>query len=163
MARELAFDEFAHIHHHERSHPSHTLATAEVIFLARSGESVQRQTLTHCYQITNHPRDIYADDVWIDLVPAAKLVDFFEASLATAVADRPAVPAAWTRETGTNDPEITVVNAAFALALLERHGLTGEGPSDLRPGPRRSGRCAPPQSRLVPPAISGTRQRTDRE
>mgnify|MGYP000459968218 CR=1 FL=1 len=123
MARELALHEFAHMHHVERGHPSHTLSTEEAIFLALSGRSVERRTLSQCYQIVNHARDIYADDVWIDVAPAGKLVDFLEASLAAAVADRPDGPAAWERLTGDSDPDITAVNAAFALALVERHDL----------------------------------------
>ena len=34
MARELALHEFAHMHHYERDHPSHTQSTEEAIFLA---------------------------------------------------------------------------------------------------------------------------------
>ncbi|MFW5950184.1 MAG: DUF5781 family protein [archaeon] len=125
MARELALHEFAHMHHAEARHPSHTLSTEEIIYLALAGESVERRTVAHCYQIANHARDVYADDVWIDVAPAGKLVDFFEASLAAAVADRPTAPDAWQRLTGDADPDITAVNAAFALALVERHDLVG--------------------------------------
>jgi hypothetical protein len=125
MARELALHEYAHMHHHERGHPSHTQSTEEAIFLALAGRSVERRKLTHCYQIANHMKDIYADDVWLDVAPADKLVAFLEASLAAAVADRPRDPAAWQRLTPAADPEITAVNAAFALALVERHGLVG--------------------------------------
>jgi len=125
MARELALHEFAHMHHHERGHPSHTQSTKEAIFLALAGRSVERRKLTHCYQIANHMKDIYADDLWLDVAPADKLVAFLEASLAAAVADRPADPPAWQRLTPAADPEITAVNAAFALGLLERHGLVG--------------------------------------
>jgi hypothetical protein len=71
-------------------------------------------------------KDIYADDLWLDVAPADKLVAFLESSLAAAVADRPADPVAWVRRTPAADPEITVVNAAFALALVERHGLVDE-------------------------------------
>jgi hypothetical protein len=137
MARELALHEYAHMHHDERGHPSHTQPTEEAIFLALAGRSVERRKLTHCYQIANHMKDIYADDLWLDIAPADKLVDFLEASLAAAVADRPRDPPAWgrgvaaqsrepqasSRATGDADPEITAVNAAFALALVERHGL----------------------------------------
>jgi hypothetical protein len=125
MARELALHEFAHMHHHERSHPSHTQSTEEAIYLALAGHSVERRKLTHCYQIANHMKDIYADDITLSVAPADKLVAFFESSLAAAVADRPADPAAWTRRTPASDPEITAVNAAFALALVERHDLVG--------------------------------------
>ncbi|WP_340100168.1 DUF5781 family protein [Salinibaculum salinum] len=127
MARELALHEFAHMHHHEREHPSHTQSTREAILLALAGRSVEQRKLTHCYQIANHMKDIYADDVWLELAPADKLVDFLEASLAAAVADRPAGPSTWQRMTPAADPDITAVNAAFALALVERHSLVDDG------------------------------------
>ncbi len=123
MARELALHEFSHMHHHERGHPSHTQSTEEAIFLALAGHSVERRKLSHIYQIANHAKDIYADDLWLTLSPADKLVAFLESSLAAAVADRPTDPPAWERLTPAADPEITVVNAAFALGLVERHGL----------------------------------------
>ena len=123
MARELALHEYAHMHHHERSHPSHTQSTKEAIFLALAGRTVEQRKLTHCYQIANHMKDIYADDVWLGVAPADKLVAFLEASLAAAVADRPHDPPAWERLTTAADPEITAVNAAFALGLVERHDL----------------------------------------
>ena len=123
MARELVLHEFAHMHHHERGHPSHTQSTKEAIYLALAGHSVERRKLTHCYQIANHMKDIYADDIWMAMVPGDKLVDFLEASLAAAVADRPDGGSGWTRLTAAADPEITAVNAAFALALVERHDL----------------------------------------
>jgi len=123
MARELALHEYAHMHHHEREHPSHTQDTQEAIFLALAGHSVERRKLTHVHQIANHMKDIYADDVWLTVAPADKLVAFLEASLAAAVADRPHDPARWHRLTPAADPEITVVNAAFALGLVERHDL----------------------------------------
>jgi hypothetical protein len=125
MARELALHEFAHMHHHERDHPSHTQSTEEAIFLALAGRSVERRKVTHCYQIANHMKDIYADDLWLEIAPADKLVAFLESSLAAAVADRPQDPRAWERLTPAADPEITAVNAAFALALVERHALAG--------------------------------------
>jgi hypothetical protein len=141
MARELALHEYAHMYHHERDHPSHTQSMKEAIFLALTGRSVERRKLTHCYQIANHMKDIYADDVWLEVAPADKLVAFLESSLAAAVADRPREPAAWhsvatapardesadatARQTPAADPEITAVNGAFALALVERHGLVG--------------------------------------
>jgi len=123
MAREFALHEFAHMHHVEKGHPSHTLSNEEVLFLALAGRSVERRTLTQCRQIANHARDIYADDIWLDVAPASKLVDFLEATLAAAVADRPVGPNAGRRITGGSDPDITAVNAAFALALVERHDL----------------------------------------
>jgi hypothetical protein len=126
MARELALHEFAHMHHHERGHPSHTQSTKEAIYLALAGHSVERRKLTHCYQIANHMKDIYADDVWMAMVSGEKLVSFLESGLVAAVADRPGGQAGWTRLTPAADPEITAVNAAFALALVERHDLVAE-------------------------------------
>jgi hypothetical protein len=151
MARELALHEYAHMFHHEHEHPSHTQSTEEAIFLALAGRTVERRKLTHCHQIANHMKDIYADDVWLEVAPADKLVAFLESSLATALADRPGEPPAWTyptraagidgedragegadttragdaadRLTPAADPDITAVNAAFALGLVERHGL----------------------------------------
>ena len=133
MARELALHEFAHMHHYEQRHPSHTQSTEEAIYLALAGKRVERRKLTHCYQIANHMKDIYADDIWLSVAPADKLVSFLESSLATALADRPPERTAWPFATGTTDdpvrrtpaadPEITAVNAAFALGLLERHDL----------------------------------------
>jgi len=146
MARELALHEFAHMRHHEQDHPSHTQSLDEVLFLALAGHSVERRKLAHCYQIANHTKDIYADDLWVELAPADKLVGFFESTLAAAVADcpadlpgregggeapgdidgRPVGATTWERSTPGADPELTVVNAAFALALCERHGLVGD-------------------------------------
>ncbi|MFW6018577.1 MAG: DUF5781 family protein [Halapricum sp.] len=124
MARELALHELSHMRQNEREHPSHVQSTDEVLLLALTGRSVERRKVTHCYQIANHVKDIYADDLWIDLAPTDKLVRFFESTLAAALADRPVDPApAWTRWTPASDPDITAVNAAFALALLERHDL----------------------------------------
>ena len=124
MARELALHEFAHMHRNEQAHPSHTQSTEEALYLALSGRSVERRKLTHCYQIANHMKDIYADDLTLSVAPADKLIAFLESSLATALADHPGPTSAnWTRLTPAADPEITAVNAAFALALVERHGL----------------------------------------
>ena len=122
MARELALHEFAHMARYEEEHPSHVQSTAEALFLALAGRSVERRKLSHCYQIANHMKDIYADDITLEIGPTAKLVDFMESSLASALAESPQpVPGEWTRLTVAADPEITAVNAAFALALLERH------------------------------------------
>jgi hypothetical protein len=122
MARELALHEFAHMARYEQAHPSHRQSTAEALFLALAGHSVERRKLSHCYQIANHMKDIYADDITLDICPTGKLVAFMESSLAGALADSPpAAPGGWQRRTGDADPEITAVNAAFALALLERH------------------------------------------
>ncbi|WP_255198560.1 DUF5781 family protein [Halorarius litoreus] len=124
MARELALHEFAHMARYEEEHPSHTMKTEEALFLALPGRSVERRKLAHCYQIANHMKDIYADDITLAVAPADKLVAFMESSLAAAVADRPAVaPDGWTQLSPGSDPEITAVNAAFAVALLERHGV----------------------------------------
>ncbi|MFC4553414.1 MULTISPECIES: DUF5781 family protein [Halorussus] len=123
MARELALHEFAHMARHEQAHPSHTQSMEEALFLALTGKSVERRRLTHCYQIANHMKDIYADDITLRVGPTDKLVAFLESELAAAVADRPARAQDGQRLTSTADPEITVVNAAFALALVERHDL----------------------------------------
>jgi hypothetical protein len=125
MARELALHEYAHMHRHEQAHPSHTQSTEEALFLALSGRTVERRKLVHCYQIANHMKDIYADDITLSLGPADKLVSFLESGLATALADRPGPPPRpeFQRLSSASDPEITAVNAAFALALVERHGL----------------------------------------
>jgi hypothetical protein len=123
MARELTLHEFAHMARHEEGHPSHVQSTREAIYLALSGQSVERRTLAHCYQIANHMKDIYADDVWLPVAPADKLVAFLESQLAAALAAAPVDPPTWDRLTPAADPEITAVNAAFALAILERHDL----------------------------------------
>jgi hypothetical protein len=124
MAAELALHEFAHMRRYEEGHPSHRQLTAEALFLAFAGRQVERRKLTHCYQIANHMKDIYADDITVDVAPGDKLAAFFESELAGALADRPAVrPPSWTRLTPAADPDITAINAAFALALLERHDL----------------------------------------
>ena len=122
MARELALHEFAHMIRYEEEHPSHRQSTEEALFLALAGRSVERRKLSHCYQIANHMKDIYADDITLEIGPTEKLVDFMESSLARALAETPpSAPGGWTRQTTSADPEITAVNAAFALALLERH------------------------------------------
>lgn len=184
MARELALHEFAHMVRHEQGHPSHVQDTGEALFLALSGRSVERRKVVHCYQIANHMKDVYADDITLSVGPADKLVAFLEAELADALADRPtdpfgAVPDRSPNPPGTSmpdggthgrrsdrardrrgpstvagaagdrrshpvragtadgspdpvrasataDPELTAVNAAFALALVERHGLVSD-------------------------------------
>jgi hypothetical protein len=124
MARELALHEYAHMYRYEQEHPSHRQSTDEALFLALAGRSVERRKLTHCYQIANHMKDIYADDITLDVAPADKLVSYLESSLAAAVASRPGeAPGTWQRTTPASDPDITAVNAAFALALCERHEL----------------------------------------
>ena len=123
MARELAIHEYAHMWLHEQEHPSHTQSTEEALYLGLAGHSVERRRLVHCYQIANHMKDIYADDITLRVSPADKLVSFLESSLASALADRPEDPPTWERRTPAADPEITAVNAAFALAMVERHDL----------------------------------------
>jgi hypothetical protein len=130
LARELALHEFAHMARHEQGHPSHVQSTKEVLFLALAGKEVERRKVTHCYQIANHMKDIYADDITLAVGPGEKLLAYLESSLAAAVANRPRDPpreASGCRHlSATADPEITAVNAAFALALAERHDLVDE-------------------------------------
>ena len=127
MARELALHELSHMARYEQQHPSHHQSTREAIFLALAGKSVERRKLTHVHQLANHMKDIYADDITLSVAPGGKLVTFLESRLADAVADRPpAVPTGWQLATPGADPEITAVNAAFALALVERHDLVDE-------------------------------------
>ncbi|MHC3436817.1 DUF5781 family protein [Natrialbaceae archaeon A-gly3] len=125
LARELALHEFAHMARYEEGHPSHVQSTEEVLYLALAGKSVERQKLAHCYQIANHVKDIYADDITLAVGPGEKLLAFLESSLAAALADRPRTPArtGLERISPAADHEITAVNAAFALALAERHDL----------------------------------------
>ena len=133
MARELALHEFAHMVRYEQAHPSHTQSTDEALMLALTGKSVEQYKLIHCYQIANHMKDIYADDITFSVGPAGKLVAFLESQLAAAVSDRPGKPprgamtavrnGGFDRLSPAADPEITAVNAAFALALVERHDL----------------------------------------
>ncbi|AFZ72433.1 DUF5781 family protein [Natronobacterium gregoryi] len=128
MARELALHEFAHMARYEQEHPSHTQSTDEVLFLALAGKSVERRKLAHCHQIANHMKDIYADDITLSVDSGEKLLAYLESSLAAAVADRPDPISrpAFRRLSPTADPEITAVNAAFALALAERHDLVDD-------------------------------------
>lgn len=127
MARELALHEFSHMARYEEHHPSHHQSTREAIFLALAGKSVEQRKLTHVHQLANHMKDIYADDITLSVAPGGKLVTFLESRLADAVADRPpAVPTGWQLATSGADPEITAVNAAFALALVERHDLVSK-------------------------------------
>ncbi len=127
MARELTLHELSHMARYEERHPSHHQSTREALFLAFAGRRVERRKLAHCYQIANHMKDIYADDITLSLAPGTKLVTFLESRLAAAIADRPpAVPTGWQLASPNADPEITAVNAAFALALVERHDLVGD-------------------------------------
>ena len=126
MARELAIHELSHMARYEEGHPSHLQSTEEALYLGLAGESVERRKLAHCYQIANHMKDIYADDITLSVAPADKLLGFLESTLAAAVADRPDVSRTGSPPvTAGADPEITAVNAAFALALVERHDIAG--------------------------------------
>ncbi|PSQ07269.1 hypothetical protein BRC97_03845 [Halobacteriales archaeon QS_6_71_20] len=128
MARELALHELSHMARYEEPHPSHHQSTDEALFLALSGASVERRKVHHCYQIANHMKDVYADDITLSVGPGGKLVTFLESRLAAAVADRPRDhPHPDSRRlTADSDPDITAVNAAFALAMCERHGLVDD-------------------------------------
>jgi len=128
MARELAVHELSHMARYEEGHASHIQSTEEALYLGLSGETVERRKLAHCYQIANHMKDIYADDITLSVAPADKLLGFLESTLAAAVADRPEVSRDGAPPvTAGADPEITAVNAAFALALVERHDIAGPG------------------------------------
>lgn len=122
MARELALHEFSHMHRYEEEHPSHFLDLREVVFLALAGRRVERRVLRHCRVLANHVKDVYADDITLDVGPTDKLLAFLESELAAAIADYPVSgPRGGDRLTADADPRLTVVNAAFAIALLERH------------------------------------------
>ncbi|MWV65289.1 hypothetical protein GRS48_10720 [Halorubrum sp. JWXQ-INN 858] len=124
MARELAVHELSHMARYEEGHASHVQSTEEALYLGLAGERVERQKFAHCYQIANHMKDIYADDITLSVAPADKLLGFLESTLAAAVADRPDPPRPGSHpSTAGADPEITAVNAAFALALIERHDI----------------------------------------
>ncbi|MFB6266059.1 MAG: DUF5781 family protein [Halodesulfurarchaeum sp.] len=124
LAPELALHEFAHMRRAEEEHPSHTLDTEEALFLAFAGQQVERDVLPHAYQIANHLRDLYADELTFEVTSGGKLVSFIESELAAALADRPRdAPEAGYRLSGETDPGLTAVNAAFALALVDRHGI----------------------------------------
>ncbi len=127
MARELTIHEFSHMVRYEQNHPSHVQSTEEALFLGLAGNSVERRKVAHCYQIANHMKDIYADDITMRVSPPEKLVSFLESSLAAAVADQPTPPRAGLMPIQPgSDPDITAVNAAFALALVERHDLVDD-------------------------------------
>ena len=127
MARELALHEFAHMRRAEESHPSHTVDTEEALFLSFAGREIESAALPHAYQIANHIRDIYADDITLSMTSGEKLAAFLESELAAAIADVPqSPPAVGYRLSGDADPGLTVVNAAFALALLDRHDVEAD-------------------------------------
>ena len=124
MAAGLALHEFAHMRRYEDDHPSHVQSTEEALFLALAGTEVERRRLAGCYQIANHMKDVYADDITLSVGPADRLVAFLESELAAALADRPGErPEDARRESAATDPEMTAINAAFAVGLLERHDL----------------------------------------
>ena len=124
MARSLTLHEFGHMHRHERGHPSHTQSTKEAVFLALAGEDGAPRRVADYYQIANHAKDIYADDLWVDLVPPDPLVTYLESGLAKAVAHDRSEPSEERRQSTIDEQsELTAVNAAFALGLVERHGL----------------------------------------
>jgi hypothetical protein len=124
MAAALALHEFAHMRRHEDDHPSHVQPTDEALFLALAGTEVERRRLAGCYQIANHMKDVYADDITLSVGPTDRLVSFLESELAAALADQPADGLAEGRRlSGDTDPEMTAINAAFAIGLLERHDL----------------------------------------
>jgi len=127
MARELAVHELSHMARYEEGHASHVQSTEEALYLGLSGETVERRKLAHCYQIANHMKDIYADDITLSVAPATS-------SSASSSIDprgrRRRPPPEVSRDgappvTAGADPEITAVNAAFALALVERHDIAG--------------------------------------
>ena len=89
MARELALHELAHMARYEQEHPSHIQSTEEVLYLALAGKSVERRKLAHCYQIANHMKDIYADDITLSVAPADKLLGFLESTLAASSGEVP--------------------------------------------------------------------------
>jgi len=128
MAASLALHEFAHMRRYEDDHPSHVQPIEEVLFLALAGKEVERRRVAGCYQIANHMKDVYADDITLSVGPADRLVSFLESELARALADRPTDdPAEGRRLSGATDPEMTAINAAFAVGLLERHDLLDPG------------------------------------
>lgn len=129
MATELAVHEYAHMRRHEEDHPSHTLSTRRLLYDILAGRQVEQDTLAHCYQIANHLKDIYADDLTLQATQPDKLIRFLEAGLARSLSDRPTTPVDSHRLSHRGAPRITAVNAAFAVGLLERHDLL---PADHR-------------------------------
>ncbi len=126
MACELALHEFAHMYRYEQEHVSHRHPTEEAIYLTLAGRRTATETITHCYQIANHVKDIYADDLTLRFVSGRKLVTFLESQLARAVAEN----GIGDHVSGgvrhpTIDPELAAVNAAFAAGLVDRHDLIG--------------------------------------
>lgn len=127
IATEILLHEFAHMHRFEERHASHTVDTREAFFLASAGYRLEGDAVAHTVQIANHVRDIYADDITFEVTDGKKLASFLESELATAIADRPrAAPTGGYRLSADADPGLTAVNAAFALALLDRHGISSD-------------------------------------
>ena len=115
LARELALHEFAHMRRYEEGHASHLQSSREALYLALTEPRNDCDLTLHGLQIANHMKDIYADDLTLSVGPGDKLVSFLESSLASAVLDQ---------DTSSDESSaITAVNAAFALALCERHDL----------------------------------------
>ena len=124
---ELAVHEFAHMRRIEQRHPSHTVDVIEALYLASAGQQLDRETIVQAHQIANHVRDVYADDITFEIAPGEKLAGFLESELAMAIADNPrSGPADGYRRSAFADPTLTAVNAAFALALLDRHDVSTE-------------------------------------
>lgn len=116
MARELALHELSHMFRFEEGHASHHQSTNEALYLALAGPRTDEQLAYHGLQIANHMKDVYADDLTLSVGPSVKLVAFFESSLAAAIG---------TGSVDASTAGITAVNAAFALAICERHELIG--------------------------------------
>jgi hypothetical protein len=125
MARELILHEFAHVVRHEEGHTSHHLEPAEALMLGTAGRRVPRSKLIHCYQIANHMRDIYADDITLDLLPPQKLMSYLTSAVAAAVTEtrHPTMGPHSRLVSRAPDPEITAVNAAFAMGVARRHDV----------------------------------------
>ncbi len=118
LARELAIHEFAHMRRYEEGHASHLQSSREALYLALTEPNTDRNLTLHGLQIANHMKDIYADDLTLRVGPGDKLVSFLESSLASAVLEP---------DNAIGDASsIIAVNAAFALALCERHDLIDE-------------------------------------
>ncbi len=114
MARELTIHELSHMYRYEEGHASHRQSTKEALYLALTGPNPDEHLTYHGLQIANHMKDIYADDLTLRVGPSEKLVAFLESSLAESIGQP-------SHDDGT--PAIIAVNAAFALALCERHDL----------------------------------------
>lgn len=128
MAAQLALHEFSHMVRYEQGHHSHHSSTPEALYLAAGGRSISHDRLAHCLQIANHLKDIYADDLTVEVSVPTTLVNFFESSLASVLSNRGTItpPHGGRRVSADTDAAIAVVNAAFAVALLERHQLVSQ-------------------------------------